>query len=240
MKLIRTLIITTLSSSLLVFATPALGATKTHKKVVVAKKSVVVKKVALTPVVSAPTPLLVFIPEVAAVTPTTNVFTDYVFAPVVQNPVSVQTPPELTPAIPTPVEAPPTPQVVILPPAPVIVSQATVVTPPVSGIPEVCYPSVGVSCTYTPAPTTQTTSQLLAPNTIGFNTQPTNGQQTYTPVVQAGTPDNGAVTITVSGNATTDGATVTFTDNGVVAITATQNGSAPVTQVIQVTGITGP
>jgi hypothetical protein len=229
-----------LAVSLFVSA-PAFGATKTHKKVVVAKKTVVVKKVTLSPVT---TPPVVVVPEVVVVTPTANVVTDYVFTPAVQTPVVVQTPPEAVSTPPTPVEAPTTPQVVVSPPvivqppAPVIVSQATVVAPPVSSAPAVCYPSVGVSCTYTPAPTTQTTSQVLAPNTIGFNTQPTNGQQTYTPVVQTGTPSNGAVTITVSGNATTDGTTVTFTDNGVVAITATQNGAQPVTQVVQVTGVT--
>ena len=228
MKLSKTAISGFVVVSLFI-SVPAFGAPKTHKKVVVAKKSMVIKKVALTPAVTAQ---VTIIPEVAIITPTSNVATSFVFrseadAAFIDPVLEVQAPP----VVQTPIVQM-TPPVVVQPSAPVFVSQSTIVAPAAA-----CYPSVGVSCNYTPAPTTQTTSQVLAPNTIGFNTQPANGQQTYTPVVQSGTPDNGAVTITVSGNATTDGTTVTFLDNGVVAITASQNGAAPVTQVVQVSGV---
>jgi len=163
------------------------------------------------------------------ITPTSFVFTPEAAATVV-----VSDPVVLAPVMAQiPVGAPTTPQVlppvVVQPPAPVIVSQVTVVAPPAFSAPALCHSSVGVSCTYTPAPTTQTTSQVLAPNTVGFSTHPTNGQQTYAPVVETGSKENGTITITVEGDATIDGNVVTFTRNGVAAITASQNGAASVT-----------
>jgi len=241
MKLIKTAISGFIVVSFFISA-PAFGAPKSHKKVVVVKKTVVINKAAPAPAVIAPE---VTIREVTIITPTANVATSFVFTPEAAATVVVSDPVVLVPVMAqTPVGAPTIsqvlPPVVVQPPAPVIVSQEIAVVPPVSGAPPICgnsIPAVGQSCTYTPAPTTQTTSQVLAPNTIGFQTQPTDGQQTYTPVVQTGTPENGVVNITVSGNATTDGTTVTFLDNGVVAITASQTGATPVTQVVQVSGV---
>jgi len=243
MKLIKTVISGFIVVSFFISA-PAFGAPKSHKKVVVVKKTVVINKAAPAPAVIAPE---VTIREVTIITPTANVATSFVFTPEAAATVVVSDPVVLAPVMAqTPVGAPTTPQVlppvVVQPPDPVIVSQASVVVPPVSSAPPICgnsIPAVGQSCTYIPAPTTQTTSQVLAPNTIGFSTQPINGQQTYTPVVQTGSEENGTITITVSGDATVDGNVVTFTGNGVAAITASQNGAASVTQVVQVSGVLG-
>ena len=104
-------------------------------------------------------------------------------------------------------------------------------------------PDLGQSCQLPTATTdySMPTSVVYAPNTLSFTAVPSasnvvvdnSGNSVYTPTFAAGTPEAGPITVTASGSCSSDGTTVTFTGNS-CAVTISQPGAAPVTQVIQV------
>ena len=160
--------------------------------------------------------------------------------PVVTTPATVVSPP---------VVSAPVPQST---PAPVVTPQVTPATPNGSDYADNgiiwCsvlghIPDLGQSCQLPTATTdySMPTSVVYAPNTLSFTAVPSasnvvvdnSGNSVYTPTFAAGTPEAGPITVTASGSCSSDGTTVTFTGDS-CAVTISQPGAAPVTQVIQV------
>ena len=168
-------------------------------------------------------------------------------ASVSETPVPVATTP--APVVSPPVLSAPAPQST---PAPVVTSPVTPATPNGSDYADNgiiwCsvlghIPDLGQSCQLPTATTdySMPTSVIYAPNTLSFTAVPSasnvvvdnSGNSVYTPTFAAGTPEAGPITVTASGSCSSDGTTVTFTGNS-CAVTISQPGAAPVTQVIQV------
>jgi hypothetical protein len=168
-------------------------------------------------------------------------------ASVSETPVPAATTP--TPVVSPPVVSAPTPQST---PAPVVTSPVTPATPNGSDYADNgiiwCsvlghIPDLGQSCQLPIATTdySMPTSVVYAPNTLSFTAVPSasnvvvdnSGNSVYTPTFAAGTPEAGPITVTASGSCSSDGTTVIFTGNN-CAVTISQPGAAPVTQVIQV------
>ena len=168
-------------------------------------------------------------------------------ASVSETPVPVVTTP--APVVSPPVVSAPAPQST---PAPVATPPVTPATPNGSDYADNgiiwCsvlghIPDLGQSCQLPTATTdySMPTSVIYAPNTLSFTAVPSasnvvvdnSGNSVYTPTFAAGTPEAGPITVTASGSCSSDGTTVTFTGNS-CAVTISQPGAAPVTQVIQV------
>ena len=168
-------------------------------------------------------------------------------ASVSETPVPVVTTP--APVVSPPVVSAPAPQST---PAPVATPPVTPATPNGSDYADNgiiwCsvlghIPDLGQSCQLPTATTdySMPTSVVYAPNTLSFTAVPSasnvvvdnSGNSIYTPTFAAGTPEAGPITVTASGSCSSDGTTVTFTGNS-CAVTISQPGAAPVTQVIQV------
>ena len=166
-------------------------------------------------------------------------------ASVVETPVPSAT----TPVVSPPVVSAPTPQST---PAPVATPPVIPATPNGSDYADNgiiwCsvlghIPDLGQSCQLPTATTdySMPTSVVYAPNTLSFTAVPSasnvvvdnSGNSVYTPTFAAGTPEAGPITVTASGSCSSDGTTVTFTGDS-CAVTISQPGAAPVTQVIQV------
>lgn len=104
-------------------------------------------------------------------------------------------------------------------------------------------PALGQSCQLPEATTdySMPTSVVYAPNTLSFTAVPsssnvvvdTSGNYVYTPTFASGSPDAGQITVTASGSCSSNGTTVVFTGTS-CSVTISQQGAAPVTQVIQV------
>ena len=168
-------------------------------------------------------------------------------APVSETPTPVVTTP--SPVVSPSVVSAPVPQST---PAPVVTPPVTPATPNGSDYADNgiiwCsvlghIPDLGQSCQLPTATTdySMPTSVVYAPNTLSFTAVPSasnvvvdnSGNSVYTPTFAAGTPEAGPITVTASGSCSSDGTTVIFTGNS-CAVTISQPGAAPVTQVIQV------
>ena len=211
--------------------------------------------VTATPIVQAVTPVIEA-PVESSPAPASAVAIPTSAAPVTQpvpvasvseTPVPVATSP--APVVSPPVVSAPTPQST---PAPVVTPPVTPATPNGSDYADNgiiwCsvlghIPDLGQSCQLPTATTdySMPTSVVYAPNTLSFTAVPStsnvvvdnSGNSVYTPTFAAGTPEAGPITVTASGSCSSDGTTVTFTGNS-CAVTISQPGAAPVTQVIQV------
>ena len=211
--------------------------------------------VTATPIVQAVTPVIEA-PVESSPAPASAVAIPTSAAPVTQpvpvasvseTPVPVATSP--APVVSPPVVSAPTPQST---PAPVVTPPVTPATPNGSDYADNgiiwCsvlghIPDLGQSCQLPTATTdySMPTSVIYAPTTLSFTAVPSasnvvvdnSGNSVYTPTFAAGTPEAGPITVTASGSCSSDGTTVTFTGNS-CAVTISQPGAAPVTQVIQV------